>query len=578
MNVQLKQAQMQPGTHREDAQHTPRAAASRNRLAAALLALAAASAQALTPDLTAYRSMASALDQAVQDRGKGSAASLSDLDRAAAAYVTLKPSLSSPLIGGYLDSALQQARASLSHAPADLEAQVLQARSLMRKALYDQTLSELGGPQVSPSIGAQSSLLASEFGLQGTERSRFSAAQQARDTGTLARLLRLSAARQVQASLTGASSAAPANLNPAQRTATYLALARASGWFTVVQDAPDTGGLSVAQFTQALTQLTSNDAGLPGSIGILKRSAASFVTVSSKALKTGTTLPRQPASGGSVTTIPPVPAPADPAAVPPATVTPTLPAQASALSPAQRQQANLNATYAALARAQTAAGHANLPEARTQLTRAAQTLNEGGLSATPGFDALSSDLDALQTRSGTRALDVQALIAELSNVESRANAQPTSVLDTTSVSVSRLSAALPIWSLLFLIVGVLSLYPLYLLNLAFGGRNTYWRAIAASLLLLSVPVLLEGLGGLLAYLGDLSNVGALRTLGNLSLHQGAWGLPLWLLLAAAAVGLASYGFRGLCRQFGLLGGSGSSSSNPTRIETPQPALDWDEEL
>jgi hypothetical protein len=398
-------------------------------------------------------------------------------------------------------------------------------------------------------------------------------------------LLRAAAARLIEIDLRPASASTPAGLNPAQRTATYLALARASGWFTVVQDAPDTGGLSVGQFTQALSQLTSNDANLPSTIGVLKRGATAFVTASVRALKTGTSLPRPPASGGgSVTTIPPVPAPVGSATgpdgtVPPATVTPTTPARspAGSLSPAQRQLASLNATYAALARAQTAAGHADLPEARTQLARAAQTLNTSGLSATPGFDALSSDLAALQTRSGARALDVQALLAELSNVESRANAQPTSVLDTTSVSVSRLSAAVPLWSLLFLIVGLLSLYPLYLLNLAFGGRNTYWRAIAASLLLLSVPVLLEGLGGLLAYLGDLSNLGALRTLGNLSLHQGAWGLPLWLLLAAAAAGLASYGFRGLCRQFGLLGGSGSSS-NPTRIETPQPALDWDEEL
>jgi len=199
----------------------------------------------------------------------------------------------------------------------------------------------------------------------------------------------------------------------------------------------------------------------------------------------------------------------------------------------------------------------------------------GGLNSTAGYDTLLSDLNALQSRSGLRASDVQAVIGELSNVEALANARPVSALDATSTAVSRIGT--PLWPLLFLIVGLLALYPLYLLNLAFGGRNNYWKAIAVSLLLLVLPVLLEGLGGTLAYLGDLSGVGFLRSLGNLSLHQGAWGLPVWLLLAAVSVGLASYGFRGLCRQFGLLGGSGGSA-NATRIDGPQPALDWDEEL
>ena len=550
-----------------------------------------------TLNLSAYRSMASALDKAVLDRPASSASSLSDLDRATAAYTTLRPGVKSSLLTGGMERSMQSARAALSRAPADLEAQVEQARSLMRKALYDQTLGQLssGGPAVSPALSAQAGLLAGEFGLQGEIRSRFLGAVTARDAGSAARLLRSTAARKVQASLAGASVPAGGSAqNTTQRTASYLALARATGWFTVVQDAPDTGGLKLPQFTLALTQLTGNNtAALATTLTALKSGAAGFVSATAKAVQTGQSVPAGSAAGvqtpPSQVVTPQKPAaptpdtrpdPAQPGSVQPGTVQPA-PAQpgtapSAGLSAPQQQQASLNESYAALARAQAAAGHADLTGARAQLDRAALALASAGLSNTAGYDALTSDLSTLATRNGLRAADVQAVSASLNNLENLAQARPTSTLDAASGAAARIGT--PIWPLLFLIVGLLALYPLYLLNLAFGGRNNSWKAIAASLLLLFVPVLLEGLGGTFAYLGDLLGVPVLRSLGNLSLHQGAWGMPVWLLLAAGAVGLASYGFRGLCRQFGLLGSS-RSSATPTRVTEPsQPALDWDEEL
>ncbi|WP_407540646.1 hypothetical protein Q0M94_04410 [Deinococcus radiomollis] len=548
-----------------------------------------ASAQTAIPDLAAYRSMAAALDQAVADRAGNSARSLSDLDRASAAFVTLRPSVSSALLTSGIDRALQSSRAALGRAPADLEAQVEQARSLMRKALNDQTLARLGAPGSAP-LQEQSALLASEFGLQGAARSSFLAAAAARDPGRAARLLRNAAAQKIQSNLAaasaaqvGAAQAGAVPANTAQRTRSYLALARATGWFTVVQDAPDTGGLTLPQFTQALSNLTGgNAAALATSLSDLQRGAAAFVKVSAQAARTGGAATSAPAGTGTAPTIPSTPASGQtPAAQTPIAQTPATPSPATqspaSSSPASQRTASLDAVYAALARAQSAAGHADLPLARTQVGRAAQALSATGLRSVAGYDSLEADLNALQDRTGLSASDLQAVMAELNNVEQLAASQPTSTLDATSASVSRFPA--PIWPLLFLVVGQLALYPLYLLNLAFGGRNSYWRAIAASLLLLFLPVLLEGLGGTLAYLGDLSGAGFLRSLGNLSLRQGAWGLPIWLLLTAAAVGLASYGFRGLCRQFGLLGGSGGSgNANPTRAETAQTALDWDEDL
>jgi len=538
-----------------------------------LMAAGPALAQSGGPlNLSAYQTMSGALQQAVNDRAVSSASSLADLDRASAAYTTLRPGVSSSLLADGIDRALQSSRAALSRAPADLEAQVDQARSLMRKALYDQTLGAVG--QTTGSVTPdQSRLLASEFGLQGEARTGFLSAVSARDAGAAARLLRRAAAQKVQSSL----QAATVPQNSAQRSTSYLALAEATGWFTVVQDAPNTGGLKLSQFSQALGALTQgNTAALGSGLSALKSGASAFVRASAQAVQRGGSVaPSAASTPGSASTVTAPTVPATPVSTQTATA-PTVPTQARPTTGTPVTGATgLNATYAALARAQTAAGHADLQTARSELGLAAQALSGSTLQSTDGFDGLVRDLDAAQSRSGIRAADIQALIAELGNVESRASAEPTSALDSLSTAVARIGS--PIWPLLFLIVGLLSLYPLYLLNLAFGGRNSYWRAIAASLGLLFLPLLLEGLGGFFAFLGDLSGAGFLRSLGNLSLRQGAWALPIWLLLAAGAVALSSYGFRGLCRQFGLLGGS-SGSANPTRIENTQPALDWDEEL
>ena len=515
--------------------------------------------QAAAQDLGAYRRMATALDTAVtvraSDDAASRAASLAQLDRAATAYTELKASLKSSLLTSGIERGLETARAALGRTPADLEAQVVQVRGLMRKALHDQTLTQIGAAPQSAAVPAQ--LLATEFGLSGQNRAEFLKVAGQGQAMQAARLLRVAAARKVQSSLNGAGQPP----NGAGLVQTYLALARASGWFVVVQDAPDTGGLTLGQFGSALTQLT--DPTLSASLSTLKREALSFVQVSERAAQPGSrpapavTLPARPPSGTSPSGTPP---PAAPANRPP-----TIPV------PSPGASGSTDPVYAALGRALTAAGHADTPTARLALTEAGQLLGGSSLSSSGGFAALSADVSALAQRSGLRASDVQAVIAELANLEG--NKQ--SALDASSVGTARVWP--PIWALLFLAVGLLAGYPLYLLNLAFGGRNAYWRAIAAALVLLFVPVLLEGVSGTLHFLGDLSGLEALRSAGNLSLYQGAWGQPLWLLLSGLAVALSSYGFRGLCRQFGLLGGDKKRDEERVR-DTRQSALDWDEDI
>jgi hypothetical protein len=233
----------------------------------------------------------------------------------------------------------------------------------------------------------------------------------------------------------------------------------------------------------------------------------------------------------------------------------------------------MDGVYGALGRALNAASHADGPSTRAALASATTALasTSEAVRSDSGYTDLVQDLTAAQTRQALRPADIQALIGEVGNLERRVAGQPASVLNATSAGVARsFSGWLRV--IVFALLALLAFIPLYLLNLAFGGRNTYWRAIAGGLVLLLLPLMLEGLMGLLGAVGDAAGVGFLRAATNFSLMQGAYGLPLWALTSALAIGLTAFGFRGLCEQFGLLG----KTSTPKN--TTQQSLDWDEEV
>lgn len=226
------------------------------------LAAALASGAAGAQDLGAYRALAGSLEAASRARPASAERALVQLDRAETAYAGLAPTLRNPQLAGGLKDTLGHARGALARTPAELQAQVLLARGLMRKALYDQTLTLLAG---TPGNGAEAvRLLGREFGLGET-----AGAALARDAGAghperVAWRLQRAAAAKVSAAL---------KATRAQRSpAAYLDLARAASWFTVVQDAGTPGGLQVAGFDEALRQLTAGDtAGLTASLGSLRR-------------------------------------------------------------------------------------------------------------------------------------------------------------------------------------------------------------------------------------------------------------------------------------------------------------------
>lgn len=531
-------------------------------------------------NLSAYRDLASNLDQAARLRaGTGSKSAeqaLLALDRAAGAYTKLAPTLQNKQLAGGLSAALEDARAALARTPAELQAQVLLGRGLMRKALYDQTLAGLA--QAPAGNTAQLNLLAREFAISGAAARALSTDAKAGRLERVAWRLQRVAAQKVNTAL---------RATPPRRTAAaYLSLAQATSWFTVVQDAGGAQSLRVSQFTDALRQLTTGDVpALSTSLSTLRQGAATFQ-------RSLASPPTGQGKAGSVTTgpRPPVTAPTgQPGA---GTQTPdTQPGTqtASPQNPGTRTgqagsaageasgasgetpvgaAGSVAAAYAALGRALAATGHGDVETGRAELGRLGTVLGRlpAALKTAPGYDGLVRDVEAMQSRRGLRPDDVQALISRLGNLE-RASA---SAADNFSAGAARTFGG-GTRALVFLLLGLLSLAPLYLLNLAFGGRNTYWRAISVALTLLLLPTLLEGLFGFLGWLGDLTGIGALRGGLNLTPWQGAYGPALHALLTLIAIGLATYGFHGLCVQFGLLGQRKAATA-------PQTSREWDEEV
>nr|WP_184031476.1 hypothetical protein [Deinococcus budaensis] len=529
-----------------------------------LLAAALAAGSAAAQDLTAYRALAASLDAAAEAGGtwQGAERTLTELDRAGAALEQLAPTLQNQQVVGSLRGALNGARAALARTPAEVQAQVLLGRGLLRKALYEQTLGGLAGAPANASAGLR--LLAREFGLTAAATGALTRDAAAGRPERVAWRLQRAAAQKVASALQAA--------RPQRSADSYLQLARASGWFTVVQEAGAAHDLRAAGFTAALAQLAADDrAALARSLTALRGGSAAL----GRSLAAPPALPRPAATQTDSPTTLARPAGQPPTGPAPTEMAPTDPAPTERPGAAARPagSGSLDLTYAALGRALTASGHGDPETARRELTRGLAALASvpAGLRAAPGYEQWREDLAAAQERRGLRPGDVQALIAGLGGVERAAAGESGAAVDRASAASARTFSG-GVRAAVFLLLALLAPLPLYLLHLAFGGRNPSWRAITAALALLLLPVFLEGLFGFLGWLGDVSGVALLRAAPTLTLWQGAYGLPLRALLTALAIGLATYGFWGLCAQFGLLGRRQRTATPPL-----QPVLDWEEE-
>jgi len=138
-------------------------------------------------------------------------------------------------------------------------------------------------------------------------------------------------------------------------------------------------------------------------------------------------------------------------------------------------------------------------------------------------------------------------------------------------------------SAVFVILGILAIFPLVLLNMAFGGGNRNWRLVGWALFLLLVPVFYQAIAGLFDLLDRVIDVSWFPDLERWSMFDSVTGQAVWALLVLIALILAIIGLRGICVQFGLLGASKKSgvakqTATAAKSGTGHTTIDWDEEF
>jgi hypothetical protein len=211
------------------------------------------------------------------------------------------------------------------------------------------------------------------------------------------------------------------------------------------------------------------------------------------------------------------------------------------------------------------AGRTTLEEARTLFSTTIQppyaVLDNDGANRTSGL------LDATITAPGVRPADVIVLLGDAQSLTAKLEGG-----EGPSGLHSLITAIQPIWMLLrgalFLVVGLAFFYPIYLLNLAFGGRNPFWRYIGIAMVLLFIPAILEGVSWLFSMLGSLTGISALGAIGSFSILQNPIAQIVWVLTLIATVVFSTLGFRGIAEQFGLLSAKTNNTvMNDTSFDT-----------
>ena len=211
------------------------------------------------------------------------------------------------------------------------------------------------------------------------------------------------------------------------------------------------------------------------------------------------------------------------------------------------------------------AGRTTLEEARTLFSTTIQppyaVLDNDGANRTSGL------LDATIAALGVRPADVIVLLGDAQSLTAKLEGG-----EGPSGLHSLITTVQPIWMLLrgalFLIVGLAFFYPIYLLNLAFGGRNPFWRYIGIAMVLLFIPAILEGASWLFSMLASLTGVQALGAIGSFSILQNPIAQIVWVLTLIATVVFSTLGFRGIAEQFGLLSAKTNNTvMNDTSFDT-----------
>ncbi|WP_024119506.1 hypothetical protein [Thermus thermophilus] len=477
---------------------------------------------------------------------------------------------------------LQEARQFVAQKSAvNLEARLLLVRHLVGKALYDAFLQAQGeekaalGQRLARATGLPPALVA---------QARSAPPEEAR---------RLLEARYLQAMAEDLGQALAAQSRPQA----YLALARAYARYLIVQDSPQSR-LKAQDFVQALALVSIGQPFRPEVQRLLGQVQAWRQDLLSS-LQPSTPVP-PPAQAR-----PPEPAPSPPSGTQASPEAPSAEAETFYTPGWMDERTAQTVRLAArtlgynynfqlleaveevrdeIGLAVTALGRGDAEEGRYRLERAFYKFR---MQVEPVFvhihpsltEAISRSLNLLSQATGIRTLDALTAYEAVEALRQSFLQGPRQDL-WLNLKLALLQTAGVPRAVFFLLAGALSVFPLYLLRLTFGGRNVYWNLLGLAFLVLLLPIFAEALSYFGSILADYGNLPALAFLSNLSIGQGllpylAWGFTIFLVVALAGAGL-----RGIAAQFGLLREREPEASRreTTPTLTSETIVEWDEEF
>lgn len=565
---------------------------------------AGALAQGASPDLIAgYRSITGSLGVARSSLAGDPAGSLSRVEAAQNTFRGLASQLRSQQLIEGATQAFSNAKTAIGQRSGpNLNAQVTQVTSILERALYDRYFTELASSRAA-SAARYATTLGSVLGLPQAAQASLRQATTSNDASRARSILENRVAEQIVAALTKAQSP--------DRAVAFQNAVKAAGSFLIVQDSPRVGDMTVSEFNGAIVALAGGDiatfrsttASLIGKTSAFAQRARSMATPAvpapSPTPATAAAPPPAPIKPATKPVVKPVvPPAAKPAVTPPAApqpapvVTKPQPAPVAVVAPGDsaRQElikAGVNAEEAATMAADLAAqGYRSLQDATdalyVQLAEAQARIQDGRISEARGYveaakmvfdhalqrplEVVKPELSARATRlfeasasgPGLRPVDIGTLMTEVDAVRGAFKGQAGSGLQ------GLIAAVQPLWLQirggLFLVIALAFAYPIYLLTLAFGGRNPYWRYIMVSMILLFIPPLLEGIAWLGSLLAQGTGLSLFDGLSSLSVLQNPLMQIVWALTLVLTVIFATLGFYGIAQQFGLI---------RTRHEAPQ---------
>ncbi len=566
-----------------------------------------ASAQGASPDLiVGYRSIAGSLNVARSSLATDPAGSLSRVEAAQNTFRGLSSQLRSQQLIEGATQAFSSAKTSIGQRSVpNLTAQITQVTSILHRALYDRYFTELASARAA-SAKRYATALGSVLGLQKAAQVSLNQATTANNAPRARSILENRVAEQIVGALRLAQ--AP------DRAAAFQNAVRAAGSFLIVQDSPRVGDMAVGEFTGAIQALTAGD-------------TATFRSITSSLIgKTTAFASRARSMAGAVVAAPnPAPAiaaPVKPTAKPavqpavkpvvkPVAAQPTpAPAQAAPVIKPQAAQiivpalgskardelikAGVNKEDAATIAADLVSqGYDSLQAATdalyVQLAEAQAHIQDGRVSDARGYvdaakmvfnralqhplDVVQPDLSARAARlfeasaggSSLRSVDISVLMTETDAIRGAWNGQASSGLQ------GVIAAVQPLWLQLrgglFLVIALVFAYPIYLLTLAFGGRNPYWRYIMIAMILLFIPPLLEGISWLGSLLAQATGLNMFDGLSSLSILQNPLAQIAWAVMLLLTVIFSTMGFYGIAQQFGLIRTRSDAAPAMTAMET-----------